>query len=125
MNACFSSAVVKVEIQYHRYETSIERQSFQNIINPGSFQSGQVLNQLRNEGLEIINSQLYGRSAVMWIWCQSPAALQHMQRLYESNQLRDVLFDTGDIQSSISENHRLNLINIDSNEFRRSVGKLL
>ena len=73
---------------------------------------------LREEGIEILNSHLDKQTVVVWIWCHSQAALGHIQRLYESNQLRDVFFEY--IQPSISK-----VINIDVNQFKKTIGKFL
>src|SRR6218665_2980698 len=85
---------------------------------PRSHETDKLIVQLRDEGIEILNSQLDGQTVVVWIWCHSQTAIENLQRLYESNQLRDKYFEN--IQSSTSK-----VINIDSNQFKKTVGKLL
>ena len=85
---------------------------------PRSDETNKLIVQLRDEGLEILNSQLDGQTVVVWIWCHSDTANENLQKLYESNQLRDEYFEN--IQPSISK-----VINIDRNQFKKSVGKFL
>jgi hypothetical protein len=85
---------------------------------PRSHQTDKLISQLREEGIEILNPQLDRQTVVVWIWCHSQAAFEHIQKLYESNQLRDVLFEN--IQPCI-----LKVINIDGNQFKKTIGKFL
>ena len=85
---------------------------------PWSHEADKLISQLKEEGIEILNSHLNRQTVVVWIWCHSQAALEHIQSLYESNQLRDVFFEN--IQPSISK-----VINIDGNQFKKTIGKFL
>jgi len=85
---------------------------------PRSHETDKLLVQLREEGLDILSSQLNGQSVVVWIWCHSQKAIENLQNLHESNQLRDECFEN--IQPSVSKD-----INIDSNQFKKTVGKFL
>jgi len=71
---------------------------------------------MREEGIEILSSQLDGQTVVVWIWCHSQTAIENLKRLYESNQLRDKYFEN--IQPSASR-----FMNIDTNQFKKTVGK--
>ena len=119
--------VIKIEVQNRgaKCTTSMETQllhqkieDLRNRTKPRSHQTDKLISQLREEGIEILNSQLDRQTVVVWIWCHSQAALEHIQRLYESNQLRDVFFEN--IQPSTSK-----VINIDRNQFKKTVGKFL
>ena len=85
---------------------------------PRSPQTDKLITQLREEGIEILNSHLDRQTEVVWIWRRSQAALENIEKLYESKQLIDVLFEN--IQSSISKT-----INIDRIQFRKTVGMFL
>lgn len=91
-------------------------------IKPTTYQTNKVINQLKNEAIEILTFQLVRQTVVVWIWCQSQAALEYIQRLYESNQLKDILFGLIG-HSTTSGSIKLKAINIDSNEFIKIVGK--
>ena len=95
-------------------------EDLRNRTKPWSHQTDKLISQLREEDIEILNSQLDRQTVVVWIWCRSQAALEHIQSLYESNQLRDILFGLENIQPSISM-----VINIDGNQFKKTVGKFL
>src|SRR6218665_2969050 len=83
-----------------------------------SHETDKLIAQLKDKGIEILNSQLDGQTVVVWIWCHSQTAIENIQRLYELNQLRDEYFEN--IQSSSST-----VINIDSHQFKKTVGKFL
>ena len=85
---------------------------------PRSHETDKLLVQLREEGLEILSSQLDGQTVVVWIWCHSQTAIENLQNLFESKELRDEYFEI--IQPSVSKS-----ISIDSNQFKKTVGKLL
>ena len=91
-------------------------EDLQNRTKPLSHQVDKFIRELKDEGIEILNSHLDRQTVVVWIWCHSQAALEHIQKLYESNQLRDAFFEK--IQPSISS-----VINIDRKHFKRNVGK--
>lgn len=119
------SGVIKIEVHTRgaKYTASIEAQrlhqqieDLQNRNKPRSHQTDRLIAQLREEGVEILSSQLDGETVVVWVWCRSQAAFENIRRLFESNHLRDVFFET--IQPSISK-----MINIDWNEFKKSIGK--
>src|SRR6218665_4048818 len=83
---------------------------------PRLHKTDKLLVQLRDEGLEILNSQMDGQTVVVWMRCHSQTAIENLHKLYESNQLRDEYFEN--IQPSISK-----FINIDRNQFKKTVGK--
>jgi len=102
-------------------ETELLHQKLEDLRNrtkPWSHQTDKLISQLREEGIEILNSQLNRQTVVVWIWCHSQAALGHIQRLYESNRLREVFFEN--IQPSISI-----VTNIDGYQFKKTIGKFL
>lgn len=76
------------------------------------------LSQLKNAGIEILGSQLERQTVVAWIWCGSQTALENIQKLYDRNRLKDVLFEN--IQQSFSK-----VINIDRSQFSKTIGKFL
>ena|SRR6218665_203953 len=81
-----------------------------------SQKTDRLISQMRDEGLEILSSQLDRRTVVVWIWCHTQGSLEHIQKLYESNQLRNVFFENSQSSSS-------NVINIDRNQFKKTIGK--
>jgi len=83
---------------------------------------------MKDEGIEILNSQLNRNTVVVWIWCRSQTALEIIQTQYESNHLKDVLFGAASIQLHAdgirtSAFVQSTLMNIDSNQFKKTVGK--
>jgi len=127
--------VMKVDVQNNHGEnctTSKEKQLLlhQNIEDrrhrnkPCSLQSDKLISQLNDEGIEILNSQLERETVVVWIWCRSQTALHYIQRLYESNQLRKVLYGVADIHTSTPENEQSSVISIENNQFKKTIGKL-
>src|SRR5688572_23773811 len=95
-------------------------EDLRNRTKPWSHQTDKLISQLRVKDIDILNAQLDRQTVVVWIWCRSQAALEHIQSLYESNQLRDILFGLANIQPYISM-----MINIDENQFKKTVGKFL
>ena len=95
-------------------------EDLRNNVNPMSDQTNKFIVQLREEGIKILSSQLDRHGVVVWIWCRTQAALVHIQKLYQSNQLKDVFFEPTCIQPSTSV-----LINIDINQFKKTIGKFL
>src|SRR6218665_2486966 len=81
-----------------------------------SHKTNKCVSKLVKEGMEILNTQQTRQTVVVWIWCRTQAALEHIQDLYESNQMREVFFDR--IPSSISI-----LIRIQRNQFKKTAGK--
>jgi len=88
---------------------------------PRLYQTDKLISQLKDEGIEILNSQLDRQTVVVWIWCHSQAASEYIQRLYDSNQLKDILFEN--IQPSTLEIIESKMLNIDSSEFEKTIGK--
>ena len=95
-----------------------------NRIKPCSLQSDKLISQLNGEGIEILNSQLERETVVVWIWCRSQTALHNIQSLYESNQLKKVLYGVADIHTSTPEIEQSNVISIEDNQFKKTIGKL-
>src|SRR6218665_886134 len=81
-----------------------------------SHETKECVSQLLDKGIEILNSQKRRQTVVVWIWCPTQEALEHIQNLYESNQMREVFFER--IPSSISI-----LIRIERNQFKKTTGK--
>jgi len=119
---CVLLFLVVIKIDGSKCITSMETQQkleeLRDRAKPWSHQTDKLINQLREEGIEILNSHLDKQTVVVWIWCHSQAALEYIQRLYESNQLREVFFEN--IQPSISI-----VTNIDGNQFKKTIGKFL
>lgn len=92
---------------------------------PRSRQTDKVISRLKEEGLEILNSQLDRQTVIIWIWCYSQAATENTKKLYESNRLTDLFFDFGNIAPPISEIIKSKVINMDSSQFNKTVGKCL
>src|SRR6218665_353357 len=115
-----------IKIRVHtRDTTSVETQILyekidylRNRTNLRSHQTDKRLSQLKEEGIEVISAELETQTLVVWIWCRTEAALASCQRMYESNQLRDKLFEN--IQPYISKK-----IHIDGNQFKKTIGKFL
>ena len=82
----------------------------------GSHQTNKLISQLKDEGIEVISVELETETVIVWIWCRTQADLANCQRMYESNQLRDTLFES--IQPFISKE-----ITIDGNQFKKTIGK--
>ena len=124
------SAVVKVQIKLKRIgakfwpsaPTEAQELLHQKISNlltrtkPISNPTDKLIYQMREEDIEILDSQQKRQVVVVWIWCRSQAALEHIQTLYESNQLRRLFVDI--IQPSTSTG-----IKIDRKQFKKAVGK--
>lgn len=89
----------------------------QNRTKPRSHETDKLISKLKDEGMDILDSKLDRQTVVVSIWCRSQKALERIQKLYDSNQLKDVLFEH--IQPSISK-----VVNIDRSQFKKSVGKL-
>jgi len=87
---------------------------------PRSHETDKLIAQLRAEGIEILSSQMDRQTVVVWIWCHSKTSIENLQRLYESNQLRDVYFDN--IQPSRPTSR---VIIIERNQFKKTTGKFL
>src|SRR6218665_3561205 len=83
-----------------------------------SHKINKCVSQLMNKGIEILNSQLDRLIVVIWIWCRTQSALEHIQNLYESNRMRKVFF--GRFQPSISI-----VLKMERNQFKKSAGKFL
>ena len=88
-----------------------------------SFQTDKRISQVKGEGIEILNSQLVRQTVVVWIWCRSQAAIEYIQKKYESNNLRDALFGLADIRPPTSAVILSAEVNIDTNQFKKAVGK--
>src|SRR6218665_2190222 len=134
----FTTAVIKVKVHSRgaKCTSSMETQillhrgieGLRNRSEPLSDHTNNLLNQMKDEGIEILSSQLHRQTVVVWIWCHSQAAIEYIQTQYESNQLRDLLFGAANIQPLVdgirtSEIIESKLIKIDSNEFKKTVGK--
>src|SRR6218665_3102344 len=90
-------------------ETQLLHQNMEDLrngIKSRSHQTDKLVVQLREEGIEMLSSQLDKQKLVVWIWCRTQAALQHILKLYDSKQLKGVFLKN--IQPSISK-----VINID------------
>lgn len=99
-------------------------EDLQNRTTPRSHQNGELINRLKEEGIEILSSLVDRKTTIVWIWCHSQAAIDNINKLYESNKLADVLFHLGNIRSA-SKIMQSIVINIDGNELKKSVGKFL
>ena len=121
------SGVIKIQVKTRGVKCSLpmEAQQLHQKVNDlrdrtktRSHETDKLIVQLSDEGIEILSSQLDGQTVVVWMLCHSQTANENLQKLYESNQLRDKFFEN--IQPSTSE-----VINIDWNQFKKIVGKLL
>src|SRR6218665_419131 len=101
-NQCLLLGVTKLQFQTCDTEctASLETQllhheieNLRNKVNRRSHQTDKLIVQLTKVGIEIRGSQLDRQTVVVWIWCSTQAALEHVQKLYESNQLRNVFFE--------------------------------
>src|SRR6218665_2494604 len=81
-----------------------------------SHTTNKCVSQLMIESVEILNSQQKRQTVVVWIWCRTQEALEHIQNLYDSNQMKEVFFDH--IQPSISM-----VLRIKRNQFKKTAGK--
>lgn len=121
---------VKVKSRGTTFAVSMDPRLLHQIINDlrnrtelRSRQTEQTIIQLRANGLEIIDSKLYMKTVVVWIWCRSKTALENIQKMYESNQLIDVFFGLADIRPSSAGAFQSKVINMDCNQFKQKVGK--
>lgn len=99
-------------------------EEFKNRTHPRSTLTDIIISQLMSKGIQIIRSQLDGYTLVVSFWCRSKEALKHIQKFYKSKQLTNVLFCFGNIRPS-AETIQSTVINIDSGQFRKTVGKFL
>lgn len=97
--------------------------NLQSRIKETSPEADKLISLLKKKDTEILSTQPDGHTVVVWIWCGSQAALQNLQELYEMNQLADALL--GFDRPSSSEISQSRVISIDSNEFKKNVGKLI
>src|SRR6218665_3277694 len=104
------TATMETQLLFHKKINDLRNRA-----KPRSHKTDKLIVQLRDEGIEILSSQMDGQIVVAWIWCHSQTAIENIQRLYESNQLRDYYFEN--IHPSTSK-----VINIDRNEFKKTVG---
>lgn len=122
------SVVVKVQVQnrgvgdIRSLQQTIE--DLQNRTKPRSHQNEKLISELKEEGIEILSSRVDRKTAIVWIWCQSQAAIETIKKLYVSNKLTDALVDLACIRSSTSEINQSFVINIDEDELKKTVGKL-
>lgn len=110
------------------YEPQLFHETMKNLRNRTEAipqQTDEAISRLKEKGIEILNAQLDRETLVVWIWCRSQAALEYIQKLYESNQLNKVFMHVANISKSTSEITESMGINIDSNQFRKTVGKFL
>src|SRR6218665_2925508 len=119
--------VIEIRVQVPRANITMSEESQQlhkkiedlrSRTNPRSNETDKLIVQLREEGLEILSSQLDRQTVVVWIWCRTQAALEYIQRLHESNILIDIFFAI--IQSLTCI---LKVIDIDRNHFKKTLGK--
>lgn len=90
---------------------------------PWSHQTKELVGRLKEKDIEILDFQLNGEAVVFWILCRCQAAIENVQKLYESNHLMDIFFGFTDIQPPTSEIIRSNVISIESYQFKKTVGK--
>ena len=90
-----------------------------------SDKNDKLISELEDEGIEILNSQLDGHTVVVWIWCHSQAALENIQNMYESHQLRDFFLNLANIRIHSSKIIKSNVINIDKSQFMKTFGKFI
>ena len=114
-----SRATLMKPLEFHEIISSLRNGS-----KPRSHQADNLISQLKDEGVEILNSQLLRQTVVVWIWCRSQTALKHTHILYESNQLRDVFFGIANIRPPATEFNQSKMLNIDRNHFKKTAGKL-
>ena len=123
----FLSGVIKIEVHTRGSKCAApmaavqlhqELDDLRNRTKPWSHQTDKLISRFREEGIEILNSHVDRQTVIVWIWCHLQAALDRIQRVYESNQLRDVLFEN--IQPNVSK-----VTNISRNQFKKTVGKSL
>src|SRR6218665_560574 len=127
-----ASVVIKVEV-HNRSEnstTTMETQRFHQAIEDlgsrfklRSHQDEKRVNELKDEGIQILNSQLDKNNIFVWLWCCSHSAIEYIQKMYESNQLRDVLCGFSNMRSLTSNIIQATEVNIDRNQFQKTIGK--
>lgn len=87
-----------------------------------SHETNKLASQLKKEGVEITDSKLGIENVVISIWCLSQAALENIQTMYESSHLKSVFLGIASNGPSNSDNIPSKLINIESDQFKRTVG---
>src|SRR6218665_1067026 len=114
-NCCAAYAEsVNTQLRHHEMSYLLNRNY------PESTHSAdELISQLNEEGIEILNSQMDRRTVVVWIWCRSKAALEYVKKMYESKQLRDVLFS---IEHTCIQSYISTVISIDRKQFKKNVG---
>ena len=76
----------------------------------------EIISRLKSEGIEIIKSRKKRQTVVVWIWCRSQTAIEHIQKLHELNHLQYAFFENS--QRSIQTT-----MNIDRIQFKKTAGK--
>src|SRR6218665_3255079 len=82
-----------------------------------------VISQLIDSGIEIFQSHM-DRQAVLYIWCKSQMGLKNLCTLYESKFIVDVIGDLTKKTSSAIELIGSRMVDVDIDQFKKSVGKL-
>lgn len=92
---------------------------------PWSHQADKFISHLRDEGIDILSSQLDRQTVVVWLWCLSQKGAENIRKLYKSNQLRDIFAGFYNNRPSVFEANQPKRIsiNIDSCQFKKTVGK--
>lgn len=98
-------------------------EDLRNRTKPWSHKTEEIISRLKDEGIEILSSQLDRQTVIVWIWCHSKAALEYVQRLYESNQLTYILFELTINRPCTSGMTPSKVIRIESDKFRKTAGK--
>ena len=116
----FLSGAIQTEVQMRTtaMETQEQPQKPRTKMKLKSYRTDVLVSKLRGEDIEILNYFQMRQCMVVWIWCRSQSALELIKKLYEWNQLKDALFETMPSSPSM-------VINIDGNQFKKTVGKFL
>lgn len=81
-----------------------------------------AISQLRDSDVEIFNSQL-DRQAALWIWCKSQTGHENLRKFYESNFVVDIIGELTKMTSSAPEPIGSRMIDIDIDQFKKTIGK--
>lgn len=118
--------VIKVEVQNldAKCTTSMQTQrlhetieSLLSRIKPRSHETDKLISQLKDDGIEIINSQQDKDALLVWIWCRSQAAIEKAK----SNELAGVFFGLENIRTSASSN----AIRLENIQLQKTIGKYM
>jgi len=92
---------------------------------PRSHLRDKFINLLKDEGIEILSSQMNQQIAVVWTWFPSHEALESIQQLRVRKLLKGILFSVANMQQGASETIKDHEFTTDGDQFLKTAGKFL